>query len=284
MIVALFVTTRLERWLELAQRNAAATFEFTPVIWATLGVNLLIALMWFSLSWWVIVKVRRSWLVAAVYILAWLLMAALPTFFWTAPEGIRSFLREGIGPLQNLPLTNLAGLAKANILVMGLYLLVSPWLRRVNLNIVLLPPALFILLLAACQPSGSPSGRVENFSLRDRGTLWFPRQPETDVHMTALLEGQLILDNGCLRATTEGYEESGFLVIWPAGAAPRFLGDGTIEVLDVSGEIVTRVGEPISLGGGAMESDESMRFWEQQIEGLPIEGCPGPYWVAGELN
>jgi hypothetical protein len=79
MIVALFVTTRLEGWLELAQRNAAATFEFTPIFWGTLGVNLLIALLWFLVTWWVIVKVSHSWLLAAVYILAWLLIAGLPT-------------------------------------------------------------------------------------------------------------------------------------------------------------------------------------------------------------
>lgn len=201
------------------------------------------------------------------------------------PEGIRSFLREAVGLLQHGPLTNVTGLARAHILVMGLYLLVSPWLRRsTSLLTALVPVPLVFLLLAACQPMGTLSGAIENFNLPDGSTLRFPRQPETDEHMAALLEGNLILDKGCLRATTEGYEESGFLVIWPAEATPRVSSDGTIEVLDGNGEIVAQVGESISIGGGAMESDDSMRFWDEQIEGLPIGGCPGPYWIAGEMN
>ena len=36
--------------------------------------------------------------------------------------------------------------------------------------------------------------------------------------------------------------------------------------------------------GPQMESEAQMRYWENQIEGLPFTECSGPYWVSGKLN
>jgi hypothetical protein len=114
--------------------------------------------------------------------------------------------------------------------------------------------------------------------------VYFPRQPASGGdQMEALLEGQLGLKDGCLRTKANGDDTSGFLVLWPSAAAPRIAENGILEVHDGSGEVIGRVGEPIRMGGGAMEDESSMAFWEEQIDGLPIEICPGPYWVAGAL-
>jgi hypothetical protein len=43
------------------------------------------------------------------------------------------------------------------------------------------------------------------------------------------------------------------------------------------------VGEEVRLGGGAMESAESQAYYDDLMPGLPIEGCPGPYWVTGSV-
>lgn len=149
---------------------------------------------------------------------------------------------------------------------------------------------LLVLAFTSCQttstddfPSGENAGAVENIPLRDGTTLYFPRLPASNDQMEALLEGQLVLEGGCLRALTSDYKASGFLILWSSTATARSGEDGTIEVHDSSENIIGRVGEPIRLGGGAMEDDNSMAFWEEQIDGLPIEGCPGPYWVAGAL-
>jgi hypothetical protein len=32
-----------------------------------------------------------------------------------------------------------------------------------------------------------------------------------------------------------------------------------------------------------MESPSAMARYEDLIPGLPLERCPGPYWVAGEI-
>jgi hypothetical protein len=143
------------------------------------------------------------------------------------PEGIRSFLREAVGLLQHGPLTNVTGLARAHILVMGLYLLVSPWLRRsTSLLTALVPVPLVFLLLAACQPMGTLSGAIENFNLPDGGALRFPRQPETEEHMAALLEGELILENGCLRATMRVMKRP---VFWSFGLREPHLASWVME-------------------------------------------------------
>ena len=136
MFIALLVSFALERWLDIAQKQAAASFEFAPFFWGGLLINLLIALIWFILTWWVVFKVKSGWLVAASYILAWLLTMLLPVVQWTAPEAIGSLLlMELTRPLRfNLSLTGLNALVRSYILILGVYILVSPRLRRSKAN------------------------------------------------------------------------------------------------------------------------------------------------------
>ncbi len=151
----------------------------------------------------------------------------------------------------------------------------------------------FTLLLAACQvgpaatpetPAGIQAGNVEVIVLPDGNSLYFPRQPVSDgAVMEALAEGPLSLVEGCLRIGMPDDADPGFLVLWPALSSLRVTDSGVIEVLDRNGQSVGRVGERMRLGGGAMESQEAMNRWDEMIAGLPIAGCPGPYWIAGAL-
>jgi hypothetical protein len=116
----------------------------------------------------------------------------------------------------------------------------------------------------------------------DGRTIYLPKQPPTNVSMAALLEGTLVEVAGCLRVSTEGFDE-GFFVLWPNDSDIR-VNDEAIEVLNGEMQIIARVGDPVRLGGGAMESSSRMEGNDQLIPGLPLENCPGPYWVAGPLE
>lgn len=96
---------------------------------------------------------------------------------------------------------------------------------------------------------------------------------------TALLTGILEYEeNGCWRVSNEG---TSFLIIWPYGftATARI---GAPQVLDANGEVVGTAGMEISLGGGAREGDAAAAF-EEAFRDLPLDQCPGPYWVVGEV-
>jgi hypothetical protein len=116
----------------------------------------------------------------------------------------------------------------------------------------------------------------------DGRTVFLPRQPFTDSSMEALVDGLLIEENGCLRVTDESYEE-GFLIVWPFDTDISIAGED-IDLLNGDDQVVARVGEALRIAGGAMESTTSMGRYDDLIPGLPIDGCAGPYWVAGELE
>jgi hypothetical protein len=125
-------------------------------------------------------------------------------------------------------------------------------------------------------------GVVLEATTSDGRTIYLPNQPPTAESMAALMEGTLLETNGCLRVTSEGHDE-GFLILWPFGTDIR-AGDGKIELINSEGKVVARVGDLLRIGGGAMESATSMANSDDLIPGMPIDGCPGPYWVAGELE
>ncbi len=96
--------------------------------------------------------------------------------------------------------------------------------------------------------------------------------------MTALLIGELVVQNGCLRV--QSAEESQ-LVIWQAD---YFLNnhDGTLEILDETGKMVAYVGETVYMGGG--EGRLSAELEAQLREPIP-EACAKPQkvWLMGEF-
>jgi len=60
------------------------------------------------------------------------------------------------------------------------------------------------------------------------------------------MEGVLEEQAGCLFVTVDG---DSWLLLWPEGYTAR-VADGHLDVLDESGEVVGRVGEPLRVGGG----------------------------------
>ena len=146
-----------------------------------------------------------------------------------------------------------------------------------------LPEAVTVVPISADDPPPDTNQGVL-LEVQNAGgqTIFLPKQPPTASSMAALMEGELIEVDGCLRIT-DGYYEAGFLIIWPYDVDIQVT-ESDIELLNGAGQVVARTGEPLRLGGGAMESPVAQANFDKLIPGLPLAGCPGPYWVAGELE
>jgi hypothetical protein len=94
-----------------------------------------------------------------------------------------------------------------------------------------------------------------------------------------LVQGQLILENGCLRVTDVSSKlGDSFLLIWDTRYSVRTGEQGIEDVLDSStGNVLISVGDTVEIGGGVASSeiDKYLR------ESIPHE-CPGPYWLVGD--
>lgn len=128
----------------------------------------------------------------------------------------------------------------------------------------------------------SNQGSVLEAISEDGSTIFLPKQPPSGFSMAALMEGTLVEVNGCLRVTGDGYED-GFLLLWPNDSDMRLSGQA-VEVLNGDMKVVAQVGESLRIGGGAIESPNGMAGYDELIPGLPLPGCPGPYWVAAPLE
>lgn len=102
----------------------------------------------------------------------------------------------------------------------------------------------------------------------------FPRQHPPEglrVEMSALLVGELVEENGCLRVGEPGHTN---LVIWPYDHTVTAADDGRLQIHDGTGAVVARQGDIVHLGGGQVPSADSL---------TPIDipdRCTGPYWIA----
>lgn len=142
-----------------------------------------------------------------------------------------------------------------------------------------LPP---VVVVEAINPDDIPDdtrGGVTEYPGPDGQTIYFPRQGPAVAHMDALMQGVLALDEaGCLRVEYPGMEadgELGPLVIWHHDFTLQIEGD-TIEVLNGEGVVVGRVGEEVSMGGGGGN--------QVALPGMPLDACPGPYWILGSME
>lgn len=124
-----------------------------------------------------------------------------------------------------------------------------------------------------------PVGEHPPFALTPEPSIFMPQlQVRSAMFMQALLIGELVVQEGCLRVQSG---EDPVLVIWQAD---YFLNnhDGTIEILDESGKVVAQVGETVYMGGGEVpftaELESSLR------EPIP-EGCAKSHyvWLMGEF-
>lgn len=116
----------------------------------------------------------------------------------------------------------------------------------------------------------------------DDRIIYLPVQPPSGAGMAALNEGTLVEVDGCLRID-DGHYTGGWLVLWPFGSDIR-VADNRIEVINEDGKPVGRVGEWMRAGGGAVENSRGMAGIDEMIPGMPIDGCPGPYWVAAPME
>jgi len=141
-----------------------------------------------------------------------------------------------------------------------------------------LPP--YVVVISVYEPLGTPP-----FPLAPVPDVHFPQlKARSSTYMTALLEGRLVVKNGCLRVTP-GENEKGTLIIWQTdyflngrnGASPA--SPFQIEILDREGEVVAQVGKRIRMGGGEV----SLNFVEELLREPMPEACEGPYWLMGGL-
>ena len=89
------------------------------------------------------------------------------------------------------------------------------------------------------------------------------------------MQGTLILDeNGCLRV--DGGNGDDLLMLWHHNFTLRVSGE-KVEVINGQGQVVARVGENMTGGGGEVPFTT--------IPGLPIEDCPSQkYWQLGDIK
>ena len=148
--------------------------------------------------------------------------------------------------------------------------------------------ALLAVTVAGCGPTTSqystPSPNAEPSSSDGDVTSMsteppvphFPQVREgavTEV-MEALLEGELMLENGCLRA--KKMNGTDYLLIWPPGFKLRVDG-GEVRISDNTG-ISLAVGEEVRIGGGEVP----LPFVQILVEQPLPRDCTGPYWIVGE--
>ena len=126
---------------------------------------------------------------------------------------------------------------------------------------------------AASVPTSTP---VNTLSL---GTH-FPQIINTpSAYLEALIKGELVLENGCLRVSDVDGAVNGatILLIWD----PRFATStkqGAVQVIDNrTGNVLASVGDYVAVGGGF----DGNPTWMGLANPLP-EDCPGPYYIVGE--
>ena len=124
------------------------------------------------------------------------------------------------------------------------------------------------MLMVACTDAEGPEMANPNFP---------QRYEEGTVRMQALLVGELVSDNGCLRVRNIEHG-SDHLVIWPRDS--EMTADGQGVLIGDDSEVTLSVGEQVRFGGG-----ELPLIHVQTLVALPIpSNClGGSYWVVGEI-
>jgi hypothetical protein len=131
----------------------------------------------------------------------------------------------------------------------------------------------FVLLsvLAGCNEPGDTSFGVswENDDVeilqytQDMSSYYFLRQKRSDIQMEALINGKLIMDNGC---TVLEFATGNVTVIWP----DNYSLENVNNTYRVSGNgIIVEEQDSLRLSGG---------FYSQ----VPDDFCSGSFWMVGD--
>lgn len=114
------------------------------------------------------------------------------------------------------------------------------------------------------------------------------RKGQDNSQETQTVDGKLTLVDGCLRLLPPNIEdELGYLIIWRSDQALG-LEDGVPVIYDTHGERVgdrlAIVGEQLALRGRAVEQDELARVTPAVWQIPSPAKCPGPYWLAQQIE
>ena len=133
-------------------------------------------------------------------------------------------------------------------------------LHRMTSHISLLGIAL-LSIVSCTEPANPPN---------------FPQLSGGPVGLEAMIVGELVSENGCLRLRVT-YDDASRLLIWPNTAEMTADGQG-VRVIDDSGVTVAfSVGDGMQMGGGETKIDHVRKIVVQPIP----SNCPGPFWLVG---
>ncbi|MGC9335174.1 MAG: hypothetical protein ACP5JJ_13560 [Anaerolineae bacterium] len=102
--------------------------------------------------------------------------------------------------------------------------------------------------------------------------FFFRQKEEPNVYMQALMEGDLVLVDDCLRV---GGAE-GHVPIWPWDFALE-TDDSDVRVVGTDGRVVAQIGDRLRISGGEAPA---MPVVEDAARPL-LDNCPAPYWIVG---
>ena len=134
--------------------------------------------------------------------------------------------------------------------------------HRLAYLLVSISVALVLLSTVACTEPANPPN--------------FPQLSGGPVGLDAMLVGELVSENSCLRLRKID-DGAGHLLIWNQTADMTADGQG-VRITDESGVSSSfSVGEKLRMGGGETYLDHVQESLVQPIPG----NCPGPYWLVG---
>jgi hypothetical protein len=101
--------------------------------------------------------------------------------------------------------------------------------------------------------------------------------------MTAILVGELVMTDGCLRVNSI-HSGTSYLLVWPDEQHVVSVEGDTVRIVDRLEDktVVWHIGEMVTLGGGEVKSLKYLDERLQPKRPLPAN-CPGPYWVVGSV-
>ncbi len=166
--------------------------------------------------------------------------------------------------------------------------------RRLSLRLLLCGLCLLPVTACGMSPAGS-SARTPSVattapppsiplapSATASNTIHFPQlTPQTGERAfpAALLPGQFVLENDCLRIRYSE-DQTSYLIIWPPDVTLHITSNA-IEIHNPYGKVLAQVGEQIQVGGG--EITPEVGLIKELRQPLPKE-CPGPYWIASDIS